>query len=59
MPSRKGEKPQIHVGETTYNPINIDKLQILGSTHLNKPMNFKFADDKHEYKYTSVIVNFL
>ena len=32
----------------------IDKLQILGSTHLNKPMNFKFADDKHEYKYTSV-----
>ena len=42
MPSRKGEKPQIHVGETTYNPINIDKLQILGSTHLNKPMNFKF-----------------
>ncbi|MDO0994143.1 hypothetical protein [Staphylococcus borealis] len=53
MPSRKGEKPQIHVGETTYNPINIDKLQILGSTHLNKPMNFKFADDKHEYKYTS------
>ncbi|MGZ9789698.1 hypothetical protein ACXYTD_06075 [Staphylococcus hominis] len=53
MPSKKGERPQIHVGETSYNFINLEKLEIIGATSLKKPTNFKFKDDKHEYKYTS------
>lgn len=51
MPSKKGEEPQIHVGETEYRPIDIKNIKILGSTTLQKPANFKFTDGQHIYKY--------
>ncbi|WP_137657452.1 hypothetical protein [Listeria newyorkensis] len=51
MPSKKGEDPQIHVGETDYRPIDIENIEILGSTALLKSTNFKFTDGQHIYKY--------
>lgn len=53
MPSKKGETPQIFVGETDYLPIDIQNLKILGSTSKRTPTNFKFTDGQHTYKYTS------
>lgn len=52
MPTAKESIPQIHVGETSYLPIDIQQLEILGATSLDKPMNFKFTDGNHIYKYT-------
>lgn len=52
MPSKKGEKPEIHVGETSYLPIDINNIKILGSTGLKNSANFKFTDGHHTYKYT-------
>ena len=34
MPTPKGSVPQIHVGETSYLPVDLDNLQIKGSTNL-------------------------
>lgn len=51
MPSKKGESPQIHVGETDYLPIDIDNIEVLGSTALKNSANFKFTDGHHTYKY--------
>ncbi|MBA3927531.1 hypothetical protein [Listeria rustica] len=51
MPSKKGEAPQIHVGEIDYLPIDIEHIEILGSTALSKSANFKFTDGQHIYKY--------
>ena len=53
MPTSKGHKPQIHVGETTYLPVDLDNLKILGSTTKNNPTNFRFTDGQHDYKYTA------
>lgn len=53
MPSKKNERPQIHVGEISYDPIDIDNLEIQGCTKKTSPTNFKFTDGNHEYKYTS------
>lgn len=53
MPSKKGDKPQIFVGEIEYLPIDIENIQILGSTGKRNPTNFKFTDGQHSYKYTS------
>lgn len=53
MPSSKSDKPQIFVGETSYDKIDIDNLQILGCTGKNNPTNFFFTDGIHTYKYTS------
>ena len=53
MPSKKGEKPQIFIGETDYLPIEIENISILGSTNKNNPTNFHFTDGKKRYKYTS------
>ena len=39
MPSKKGERPQIHVEKTSYNFINLEKLEIIGTTSL-KPYKF-------------------
>lgn len=54
MPTRKGEKPKIYVGETDYTLISIDDVEIKGCTSMKTPGNFKFIDHKydHEYKYT-------
>ena len=41
MPTPKGEKPRIFVGETTYLPVDIDNLVIEGSTTKNNPTNFR------------------
>lgn len=53
MPTSKGQKPQIFVGETSYLPIDIENLKILGATNLNNPTNFRFTDGQHVYKYTA------
>jgi hypothetical protein len=53
MPSSKNENPMIYVGETSYDKINIDSIQIIGCTNKNKPTNFTFTDGNHVYKYTS------
>lgn len=53
MPSKKGQSPQIFVGETDYLPIDIQNIEILGSTNKRTPTNFKFTDRRHHYKYTS------
>ncbi|ELY5749190.1 hypothetical protein JFQ95_000345, partial [Streptococcus iniae] len=53
MPTSKKSRPQIYVGETTYLPIDIDKIQILGATNFKNPTNFRFTDGNHVYKYTS------
>ena len=53
MPTPKGEKPKIFVGETTYLPVDIENLVIEGSTTKNNPTNFRFTDGHHHYKYTA------
>ncbi|OFI48526.1 hypothetical protein BG261_06410 [Floricoccus tropicus] len=53
MPSKKGDCPKIWVGETSYSPIDIDNLKIIGATSNKNPTNFKFTDGNHDYKYTS------
>lgn len=54
MPSEKNCKdPTIFVGETSYDRIDIDNLEIIGCTTPNNPTNFEFKDGHHVYKYTS------
>ena len=53
MPTAKGTKPQIFVGETSYLPIDVENLQIKGATSLKTPTNFVFTDGQHDYKYTA------
>ena len=53
MPSSKGETPKIYVGETSYDKIDIDHLEVSGCTGKKNPTNFFFTDGKHKYKYTS------
>ena len=53
MPSKKGAPPCIFVGETSYDKIDIDKIEIKGCTKRTNPTNFFFTDGKHDYKYTS------
>lgn len=52
MPSKKENDPQISVGEVPYYDIDIDNIVINGCTSARKPMNFKFNDGRHQYKYT-------
>lgn len=53
MPSKKGDKPFIYVGETNYDKIDIDNIKVLGCTSASNPTNFEFTDGNHKYKYTS------
>ncbi|MGT2682252.1 hypothetical protein [Streptococcus porci] len=53
MPTSKGQAPQIFVGETSYLPIDIENLDVLGATSINNPTNFRFTDGRHTYKYTA------
>lgn len=53
MPSSKNEDAKIYVGETSYDKIDIDNIEILGCTGKNNPTNFFFTDGNHIYKYTS------
>lgn len=52
MPSKKGDKPRIMVGETSYDKIDIDNLKIIGCSSKN-PTNFDFTDGNHTYRFTS------
>lgn len=52
MPENKNGVPQIHVGETSYDKIDISKLEIIGTTSIKSPKNFDFTDGKHHYHYT-------
>lgn len=53
MPSKKGDAPKIYVGETPYNKIDINKIEIIGCTSPRNPTNFLFTDGNDVYKYTS------
>lgn len=53
MPSQKGRKPEIYVGETSYDQINIEDIEITGCSSVKNPSNFAFSDGKHTYRYTS------
>ncbi|MDE9829487.1 hypothetical protein [Staphylococcus delphini] len=53
MPSTKDGLPKIHVGETSYSPIDINNIVIQGCTNLKNPTNFNFTDGIHNYRYTS------
>lgn len=53
MPSAKTEAPAIHVGEISYDPIDINNIAILGCTQRNNPTNFNFTDGNHSYRFTS------
>lgn len=53
MPSKKGDDPTIYVGETTYNPIDVESIEVLGCTGEKNPTNFIFTDGHHKYKYTA------
>ncbi len=53
MPSKKGDAPAIYVGETSYDQININDMEILGCTDKKYPTNFEFHDGNHRYRYTS------
>lgn len=53
MPSVSEDKPYIHVGETSYDKIQIDDIHIEGCTSAKNPTNFKFNDGRHTYRFTS------
>ncbi len=54
MPSRKGvNPPYIKVGETPYDKINLDSIQIEGCTSKKTPANFIFNDGKYRYEFTA------
>lgn len=53
MPSRKNNSPCIYVGETSYDKINIDNLNIDGCTSRANPTNFIFDDGNHKYRFSS------
>ena len=53
MPSCSSNIPIILVGEMSYDPIDISKIEIIGCTSKNTPTNFDFTDGKHYYRFTS------
>lgn len=53
MPTAKGQEPKIYVGETSYLPVDLEHLEIKGSTNKKNPTNFRFTDGQHDYKYTA------
>ena len=53
MPSPKNRKPSLSVGEISYTKIDIDSLEIDGCSDVERPVNFKFHDKNHVYKYTN------
>ena len=57
MPAVKQEQaqhtPLIYVGETSYDRIRVDNIQVLGCTSAKNPANFDFTDGNHKYRYTA------
>lgn len=53
MPSPKNSaEPEIYVGETSYLPIDINHLTIIGCSDADHPANFTFTDGRHTYRFT-------
>ena len=53
MPSGKKEKePFIAVGETDYELVDIENIEVIGCTGEYNPQNFDFFDGKHRYRFT-------
>ena len=53
MPAKANETPLIYVGETSYDRIRVDDIQILGCTSAKNPANFDFTDGNHKYRFTA------
>lgn len=53
MPSKKGDRPAIYVGETSYDKIAEENIEIIGCTGNKNPTNFNFTDGNHVYRFTS------
>lgn len=53
MPSKKGDDPMIFVGETSYDRIDEDNIEIIGCTSNKNPTNFNFTDKNHTYRFTA------
>ncbi len=53
MCSSDGKQAKIYVGEIDYSMIDINHLKILGCTTVQNPLNFRFTDGHHIYKFTS------
>lgn len=51
MPMNDGNA-KIYVGETSYEKIDIENIEILGCTSAKNAINFRFSDGKHTYKFT-------
>ncbi len=52
MPRVENGVPRISVGETAYNLIDLDSLEIIGCSTKDKPDNFSFRDKYHRYRFT-------
>ena len=53
MPFVRGNKPEIIVGETSYDKIDIENIKSEGCTLSRNPDNFNFTDGKHRYSFTA------
>lgn len=53
MPAKADDKPLVYVGETSYDRIRIDNIQIIGCTSAKNPANFDFTDGNHKYRFTA------
>lgn len=53
MPTVENSQPIIHIGETTYDKINIERIEIIGCTSPKNPTNFDFTDGNHIYRFTA------
>lgn len=53
MPAKSGNTPLIYVGETSYDRIRINDIQVLGCTSAKNPANFDFTDGNHKYRFTA------
>lgn len=53
MPAKDDNAPYIYVGETSYDCIDIENINIGGCTNKRTPTNFVFDDGNHRYRFTS------
>ncbi len=53
MPACIDNEPLIFVGETSYDLIDEDSIEIKGCSNNKNPTNFTFKDNKHFYRFTS------
>lgn len=53
MPTVEDNTPIIHVGETSYDKVDVDNIEIHGCTSQKNPANFDFSDGNHTYRFTA------